>query len=34
MSNLSVKILLQEIDNLTREEKIELIDYLTRKIEN
>jgi hypothetical protein len=34
MSNLSVKILLQEVDNLTREEKIELIDYLTRQIEN
>ncbi|MBE9035834.1 hypothetical protein [aff. Roholtiella sp. LEGE 12411] len=34
MSNLSVKILLQEVDNLTREEKIELIYYLTRQIEN
>ncbi|MGJ5673807.1 MAG: hypothetical protein ACR9NN_09390 [Nostochopsis sp.] len=34
MSNLSLKILLQEVDDLTREEKIELIDYLTRQIEN
>ena len=34
MSNLSMKIVLKEVDNLTREEKIELIDYLTRKIKN
>lgn len=34
MNNLSVKILLKEIDNLTREEKIELISYLTKQIEN
>jgi len=34
MSNLSIKILLKEVDNLTREEKIELIDYLTRQIKN
>ncbi len=34
MSNLSVKILLKEVESLTREEKIELIDYLTRQIEN
>jgi hypothetical protein len=34
MSNLSVKILLTEVDNLTREEKIELINYLTRQIED
>ncbi|NMF61755.1 hypothetical protein DP113_28475 [Brasilonema octagenarum UFV-E1] len=34
MSNLSVKMLLKEIDNLSREEKIQLIYYLTREIEN
>lgn len=34
MSNLSTKTLLKEVDNLTREEKIELINYLTRQIEN
>lgn len=34
MSNLSVKILLEEVDNLTREEKIELINHLTKQIEN
>ncbi len=34
MSNLSVKILLNEVNNLTRQEKIELIDYLTTQIEN
>jgi hypothetical protein len=33
MSNLPVKTLLKEIDNLSREEKIQLIDYLTRQIE-
>jgi hypothetical protein len=31
MSNLSV-LLLKEVDNLTREEKIELIEYLSRQI--
>ncbi|MBD2336053.1 hypothetical protein H6G64_03470 [Calothrix sp. FACHB-156] len=34
MSNLPVKTLLKEIDNLSREEKIQLIHYLTRQIEN
>ncbi|MBD2360827.1 hypothetical protein H6G36_06455 [Anabaena minutissima FACHB-250] len=34
MSNLPVKVLLKEIDNLSREEKIQLIHYLTRQIEN
>lgn len=34
MSDLSRKILLKQVDDLTREEKIELIDYLTRQIEN
>jgi len=34
MSNLSVKILLKEVDNLTKEEKIELINYLTKQIKN
>ncbi|MBW4625688.1 MAG: hypothetical protein KME49_09335 [Brasilonema octagenarum HA4186-MV1] len=34
MSNLSVKMLLKEIDNLSQEEKIQLIYYLTRQIEN
>ncbi|MBD2205345.1 hypothetical protein H6G33_15685 [Calothrix sp. FACHB-1219] len=33
MSNLPVKTLLKEIDNLTREEKIQLIHYLTKQIE-
>lgn len=33
MSNLPVKTLLKEIDNLSREEKIQLIHYLTRQIE-
>ncbi|MBW4643512.1 MAG: hypothetical protein KME23_11085 [Goleter apudmare HA4340-LM2] len=33
MSNLPVKMLLKEIDNLSREEKIQLIHYLTRQIE-
>ncbi|WP_414574575.1 hypothetical protein [Anabaena sp. CCY 9402-a] len=33
MSNLPVKLLLKEIDNLSREEKIQLIHYLTRQIE-
>lgn len=34
MSNLYVKMLLEEVDNLTREEKIELINHLTKQIEN
>lgn len=34
MSNLPVNALLKEIDNLSREEKIQLIHYLTRQIEN
>jgi hypothetical protein len=34
MSDLSRKILLKQVDDLTTEEKIELIDYLTRQIEN
>lgn len=34
MSNLSVKRLLEEVDNLTREQKVELINYLTKHIEN
>jgi hypothetical protein len=34
MSNLPMKVLLKEIDNLSREEKIQLIHYLTRQIEN
>jgi hypothetical protein len=34
MSNLPVKVLLKEIDNLSREEKIQLIHYLTKQIEN
>jgi hypothetical protein len=34
MSNLSAKIFLKEVDKLTREEKIELINYLTQQIEN
>lgn len=33
MSNLPVKTLLKEIDNLSREEKIQLIHYLTKQIE-
>ncbi|MBD2441228.1 hypothetical protein [Nostoc sp. FACHB-110] len=33
MSNLPIKTLLKEIDNLSREEKIQLIHYLNRQIE-
>ncbi|AFY30584.1 hypothetical protein [Calothrix sp. PCC 7507] len=33
MSNSSVNMLLKEIDNLSREEKIQLIYYLNKKIE-
>jgi phage terminase small subunit len=33
MSNLSVEILLKEVDNLTKAEKIELVEYLTKEIE-
>jgi hypothetical protein len=34
MSNLTLEIFLKEVDNLTTEEKIELISYLSRQIEN
>lgn len=34
MSNLTRTDLLKEVDNLTIEEKIKLIEYLTKQIEN
>lgn len=34
MNNLTLEKFFQQIDTLTREEKLQLINYLTRQIEN
>ncbi|QYX33591.1 hypothetical protein [Sphaerospermopsis torques-reginae] len=34
MNNLTLENFFKQVDTLTREEKIELINYLTRQIEN